>query len=42
MHNPDLATNNAIDVMTNFNCGFKTTHVDPVKQYDEVWLDNLV
>ena len=38
--NPDLGTNNAIDVITIFNCGFKfqnATHVDAVKQ-----LDNLV
>ena len=34
----------AIDGITIFNCGFEfqnTTHVDPVKQYDKVWVDNL-
>ena len=36
--------NDAIDGMTNFNCGFKfqnATHVDTVKQY-EVWPENLI
>ena len=35
--NPDLATNDAVDDMRIFNCGFKfqnTTHMDTVKQYE--------
>ena len=42
--NPDLSMNNAIDGITNFNCGFEFQNVtcaDTVKQY-EVWLNNLV
>ena len=36
-----LLTSNAIDGITNFNCGFKFQNADTVKQY-EVWSDNLV
>ena len=42
--NPDLSTNDIIDVMTVFNCGFKiqnAMHTDIVKQ-SKLWPDNLV
>ena len=37
--------NDAIDDMIIFNCGFKcqnATHAETIKQYYEVWPDDLV
>ena len=40
----DLATNDTVDCMNFFNCGFEfqnAIHADTVKQYD-IWSDDLV